>query len=79
MPTTLMCEPRLLQKDLHDRVYIVTGLELGCRIRHRQAALSTACIRRDERTESVTRRAGSTIPSSNSEPLDTDGRPQRCR
>ena len=40
MPTTLMCEPRLLQKDLHDRVYIVTGSNSG-------AGLATAKQRSD--------------------------------
>ena len=29
MPKTLMCEPRLLQKDLQGRVYIVTGANSG--------------------------------------------------
>ena len=29
MPTTLMCEPKLLQKDLSGRVYIVTGANSG--------------------------------------------------
>ncbi len=29
MPKTLMCDPKLLQKDLSGRVYVVTGANSG--------------------------------------------------